>query len=285
MAEYITRDMPNDYDLILTGDWHVGAKAFHEKAAREIVRELREEKRTFGVFMGDAGEGKKVDSPHFNPDALDRAKLTAGAQLDWWGALMGEAAKKWIVVIPGNHDLYLDRDAQLFERVCREHGLTMGGYQTWLSLKSKAGEVRGHLYHGRRNVPKGAKDRVQRRANRLAWLKRQFEDLAGSVNFHALGHTHWMGVLEPQVIYSLLDDKDGDNVKARHFIPPEMTVDGMPYIHPDARWYVNTGTLRRSGGFGYIDYAEIGGYSPEPIGYVRAEIRKGAIKTMYGVYL
>ena len=52
------------------------------------------------------------------------------------------------------------------------------------------------------------------------------------------------------------------------------------YIHPDQRWYVNTGTFRKSRGIGFVDYAELAGFSPLPLGYVVVEVRDRKIQAI-----
>jgi len=274
MASFLRHELPKDYKLILTGDWHCGAVGFDEEAALHITGRLLDEADTFGVFMGDAVEGKLALSKHFNPDGLQKHRLTAGKQFDYWGDLMHDTAPKWLACIPGNHDVYLDPDDDLMARVCREHGLPYGDYQTWLDL----GDVRGHLWHGFPTMPKGAKDPIQREGNQKSWLKRSLEELgAASAHFQAMGHTHYMMIVPPLEKYALLDG--GPNVKARAYVQPEGTVDGMPYVPPDAKWYFNTGTLSRSGGFGHRRYSEVKGYRPQPLGYIEMTVCNGVIES------
>ncbi len=83
----------------------------------------------------------------------------------------------------------------------------------------------------------------------------------------ASGCTHKLLVVPPVKTLYLTDD--GESLH-QHYLKPGLTDE---FIHPDMRWYVNTGTFRKSLGIGFTDYAELKGYDPIPIGHAVAEIR------------
>jgi hypothetical protein len=85
-----------------------------------------------------------------------------------------------------------------------------------------------------------------------------------------MAHTHHCIICPPLQKYALLNH--GNNVKGVYFSEPLRDVNGMEYWHPDARWYVNTGTFRRGGGFEHQDYSEIAGYTPPPIACTKTYI-------------
>lgn len=274
MAEYIRhKRLPKDYSVICTSDWHCGSRAFHQAAAEAIVERVATEKRTYMLFGGDAIEGKKIDSPHFDITSLNRDYARIHEQYKFIRKMWLPIGKKILAITRGNHDLYLSRDYDWVEELCREIGAPLGGYQTWVSLSPF---LRVFMFHGRRSMPRGAKDPIQREANQKAWLKRELEPLAGDCHVMLMGHTHSLMVQAPIEQYSLLTDPKGDNVRAAYFREPDSIVETehgkQPFVPERSRWYGNTGTLRRSGGFGYIDYAEVGGYPPSPIGYLEMRV-------------
>lgn len=280
MAEYIKREgLPEDFNIICTSDWHVGSKAHHDKAAEGIVNRLLDEDNTYAMFGGDMIEGKTIDSPHFNPDSLKPGQLNIQSQADHVAELLKPVAHKTLAYGWGNHELYLSRDFDIVKYICDKAGLPYGGYQTWVDL----GYFRIHQYHGRASMPRGAKDPIQREANQRAWLVNRLKDLAGDCLVQLTGHTHALLVQPPLEQYALLSK--GASVRGRYFQEPTQTVkttnpvsgkqDVRHYIPPTSRWYANTGTLRRSGGFGYVDYSEVGGYAPSPIGYAELVVRGG----------
>jgi len=284
MAEYIKHGkLPEDMQIICTSDWHVGSRGFHEKAADGIMSRLEKEDNTYGIFNGDALEGKKIDSPHFNPDGLRAGQLNIQAQADHCAKIAGRAPEKWLSWGLGNHGLYLLRDFDIVRYICEKAGIqSIGGYQTWIDL----GHFRVHAYHGRATMPRGTKDPIQREANQRAWLKRVTEELAGDCLVHLYGHVHALLHQPPIEQYTLLSK--GKSVRARYFVEPTQTVrtrnpttgkeDVREFIPPTSRHYICTGTLRRSGYFGGApDYGEVAGYPPSPIGYYEIIIRGGQI--------
>jgi hypothetical protein len=132
-------------------------------------------------------------------------------------------------------------------------------------------------------MPRGAKDPIQREANQKAWLKQKMHGLAGSVQAQYMAHTHQCMIVEPIEQYALLNH--GDNVRGVYFKEEVREIRGDVWVHPDARWYVNTGTLRRGGGFEHCDYSEIAGYTPPAIACTRTEIKGGRIHNITKVML
>ena len=274
MAEIIQiHGLPDEYEVVCTSDWHCGSKAFHEDALDALIAWVLAKPNRFIGHGGDMVEGKRIDSPHFNPDGLRSKQLKIGEQIEWVREKVRRAADRFLWIGLGNHDIYV-QDADLIRCILAEPlGIAdrLGGYQTWVDLDG----LRGHVYHGRATMPRGAKDPIQRDANQRAWLVNRLAPLAGDAHFHLMGHVHALLVQPPVEQYALLTGEGG--VRARYFTEPEQPVrardhegmhDDRVYVPPGARWYGCTGTLRRSGGFGWIDYGEVAGFPPAPIGWL-----------------
>lgn len=286
MAEIVTiHGLPKKYTIGATSDWHCGSKAFHEGALDTMIAWLRASPNRFLGFGGDAIEGKRIDSPHFNPDGLRAGQLTIGPQIEWTREKIRPVADRVLWWGLGNHDIYC-QDADLIRCILMEPlGIKdrLGAYQTWVHLDG----LRLHVYHGRASMPRGAKDPIQRDANQRAWLVNRLAPLAGDAHVHLMGHVHALLVQPPVEQYALLMGEGG--VRARYFTEPEQPVaarahdgqhDARVYVPPGARWYGCTGTLRRSGGFGYVDYAEIAGFAPAPIGWLEIDVEDAAVVAM-----
>jgi len=254
---------------------HVGSKAFHEDAFLECRQRIIDEDM-YVAFAGDALEGKKIDSPHFNPDSLRPRQLDIGKQLEYFCDLWKPIADRTVLFMPGNHDQYLSPNFDIPRALSKELGIldTLGGYQSWLNIAG----LTLHFWHGKPALPRGAKDPVQREANQKAWLKNRLEKLAGSAHAQYMGHTHACLILPPIEQYALLDI--GENCRGRFFTEQVRDINGAVWVPPDARWYVNTGTFRRTGGFGFEDYAEIAGYSPLPIATTITEIGDSKVQNI-----
>jgi len=283
MSEYIkVKIKKKKVTIIDTGDWHVGSLAFHEQAAKDLVQQILD-KGWYVRFNGDAVEAKLIDSPHFNPDGLKPRQLNAHAQADAFIKLFKPLCDydRCLLYMPGNHDQYLSPNFDLCRYIAKEMGIEdrLGSYQSWSNVNG----VTSHHWHGRPTMPRGAKDPVQREANQMAWLKNRLEGLAGSAQAQYMAHTHVCLVVKPREHYTLLDS--GDNCKARFFHQKPVEIDGELFVPPDARWYANTGTLRRSGQFGYQDYSEVAGYPPLPMSCVKTKIADGRILKVEKVIL
>lgn len=284
MAEILSvPNLPADFDVALTSDWHCGSRAFHDGALDQLVDWLRSKRHRYLGFGGDAIEGKRIDSPHFDPSTMLPGQTNIDAQIRWVGERLKPVASKILWWGKGNHDVYLERDIDVVRTFCERLGIPhrMGGYQTWVDLGRG---LRVHVYHGRASIPRGAKDPIQREANQKAWLVNRLSDLAGDCAVQVMGHVHALLVQPPLEKYALLDGEGG--LRARYFREPASRVvtrdhaghtDERTYIPPQARWYGCTGTLRRSGGVGYMDYAEIAGYPPAPIGWLEMRVRGGVV--------
>ena len=58
-----------------------------------------------------------------------------------------------------------------------------------------------------------------------------------------------------------------------------------PYIHPDNRWYINTGSFLKSSQNGVSGYAEMFEYSPIELGFAVVEVRNKTIQNVRSIFL
>lgn len=284
MSELIRhKGLPRDLNLWAMSDQHFGARACHVEALREVVEIIRKDPDARWIHNGDSIEGKPTRSKHFDPASLDPKFVTIEQQVKGWNEIIRPIADKCLYYGYGNHDIYLKPDWDIVRSMCDELGMPRGGYQGTCDLGKDMPRI--FLYHGRRTMVRGAKDPLQREANQQAWVKRQLEGLFGNAHVMLHGHVHTLHVVPPRQRLALLSR--GYSVRARHFVQPVQTVkttdpatgkvDVREFIPEDSRWYAVTGTFRRSGGPGWIDYAEIGGYEPSLIGCQLIKIRDGAV--------
>lgn len=280
MATYLSYEGTKDAIIYNTSDWHVGSIAFHEAAARKLVDMVIEEDAWL-TFGGDALEGKPTRSAHFDPHSLVDGLTTIDDQAEYFVELLRPVANHLLLVQMGNHELYLLPDLNITEQICYMLGRddVAGDYQAWVEY----GDVTMHFWHGRPTMPRGAKDPIQREANQKAWLKNKLYQLAGSAQAQYMGHTHQCLVVPPIEQYALINS--GENVRGVYFKEQVREINGETWVPPDGRWYVNTGTLRRGGGFEHQDYSEIAGYTPPPIACTRTEIKNGRVVSIEKVML
>ena len=272
MSKFFEYEGTKNATIYNVSDWHVGSKAFHEEAAHELIDMVLAEDAWI-TFGGDQIEGKQTKSNHFDPKSLVDGLLTIEDQADYFAELIRPIANHILCVGVGNHELYLLPDLDITKSVCEKIGRpdVAGHYQNWVRF----GDVTMHHWHGRPTMPRGAKDPIQREANQKAWLKNKMESLAGSADAHYMSHTHQCLIVEPRKISTLLND--GENVRRKTFTPEKTIIDVREWMPPDARWYVNTGTFRRGGGFDHMDYSEIAGYNTPEIACTKTIIEGGKI--------
>lgn len=280
MSKFFNYEGTKDAIIYNTSDWHVGSKAFHDEAARNLMQLVIDEDAWL-TFGGDQIEGKPTRSNHFDPKSLVRGLETIEDQARYFADIVQPVANHILCVGIGNHELYLLPDIDIVAMMCEMIGRpeVAGHYQNWI----KWGAVTLHQWHGRPTMPRGTKDPIQREANQKAWLKNKMEGLAGSADAHYMGHTHHCLIVEPQPIATLLNS--GENVRRQTFTPEKTKVGDRDWMPPEGRWYVNTGTLRRGGGFDHMDYSEVAGYGVPEITCTRTEIKNGKIKNITKVFL
>ena len=273
MAEFIRHEGRQDAVLYHIGDTHCGSRLFHEEAYNHVL-DCAIEEDAFIIHMGDCIEGKPVGSAHYDPKCLDASMPTIGDQIKYFGKLMRRVSDRILSIGMGNHESNgVAKDIDVMDEIATACGVphAKGGYQTWVVF----GEIITFNYHGRWTMPRGAKDPIQREANQRAWLKNRLEGLA-SAHAMYMGHTHHCLVQDPIQKNTLMVAED--NVRRKTFVDEPTFIGGNLWVHPDARFYANTGTFRRGGGFGFTDYSEIGGYVPPDVAYVRTEIVGGKVK-------
>jgi hypothetical protein len=136
------------------------------------------------------------------------------------------------------------------------------------------------LTHGYGSINSSADDGVRRKANMRLSLKRKLKDKAGDCILMGMAHTHKLIVSKPEETLYLTDN--GKQIKQNYTASKH--TDG--YIHPDHRWYVNTGSFYRLyGKDGISGYAERAGYDPVELGYILIKVRNREIIAVEKVLL
>ena len=110
-------------------------------------------------------------------------------------------------------------------------------------------------------------------------LKRHLKFKAGDCAVMVKGHTHKLLVCKPEAELYLTDD--GKRIQQKY------TGWGQneEYIHPDARWYGNTGSFLKLHGKGISGYAEIFEYDPVELGFLILKVRRKRIQSLDPYYL
>ena len=265
--QLIAADIPSNCDLVLMGDDHEGSKLKHQLGVEKCLDFVMAERYRRLIHMGDAMEAVQIDDKRYMENTQDDAHPRN--QEDAVKKQYKRVSKRTVTRLLGNHCLKLWRHGNYVEKICAEHGIPYGGYACNITFSDKHGLMfKGHFRHGiRGTLTSNAKDDGQRIANLKASFKMKMQDFAGDCVLMAAGCTHRLLVIPP--VKKLYITDDGLELK-QHYLKAGTNED---YIEPDRRWFINTGTLRKGLGIGFIDYAELGGYPPLPLGYAVVEIR------------
>jgi hypothetical protein len=239
----------------------------------------------YTVDHGDIIEAIMVDDPRYDPRScdqpfpLEQARDAGRARLP--------IRQSIVTILDGNHPRKLYRYGDLTQYMCSALNNTGAKitYGTW-SCKIHWLDNRGDLMfktfhtHGRKGITSTADDPKRREVNKQLILKRHLKFKASDCAIMSKGHTHQLIISKPEPELFLYDK---DNVIKQGYTHWAHT---KQYIHPDFRWYVNTGSfLKLYGEDGETSYAEIGEYDPVELGYALVKVREKKIDSVTKIIL
>lgn len=275
--------LPDNHNFFLFGDKHTGSRLSSKDGWEQLMDMLHSPyegcRNNRAGHMGDVHEAITVDDKRFSremmsePLPLEQKKL-AKQEI--------EPAKGLIeFIIEGNHDAALWRFGNLVKEICTELGIPYGTYTTKLTVKDKRGKMMYKLYatHGHKGITSTADDPKRRKGNMQLILKRHLRFKAGDCAVMVKGHTHKLMVCKPESELYLTDN--GKRIMQNY------TKWGQDehYIHPDARWYGNTGSFLKMYGDGDSGYAERAEYDPVELGFLVLIVRDRKIVELRPHYL
>jgi len=266
-----------DSNIFLGGDDHDGNPASHTEGVLEMVNAITEPydgiSPQFNYFwhFGDIVESITIDDPRFDPQqpaAIENASPIR--QINNAVETYKPISKKIICLLDGNHPRKLSqRVGPITQEICRRLECPYGDYTAKVTFSDIAGTTVFKMYgtHGRRGVTSNLADPAQAWASKQRSLKNAMRELAGDCLVMAMGHTHQLIDVPPHDRLYLYDD--GERLHQDYVRP----VPAAQFIHPDQRWYVNTGSFFRTQMLGYATYGELAQYAPVPLGYYVLKIR------------
>lgn len=274
----LTCKLPLDHNLFLFGDVHTGTILVYQKGWEKLVDMMCSSydgvpaSGNFGVDHGDQIEAITIDDPRYDPSVSKNFVLK---QIEDAVDMRRPIASKLLTMLDGNHTTHLKNFGNIVELMCEKLDVPYGTWTAKISVVS--GYRREMLYkhfctHGRKSITSTADNPKRRRSNMELILQRQLKFKAGDCALMSKGHTHKLLVCEPDRELFLVDN--GAHVK-QQYTKAGQTED---YIHPDHRWYVNTGSFMRLYGEGVSGYAEQFEYDPIELGFVVVKVRDGLIK-------
>lgn len=287
--ELIYREMPLDYEFFDTSDTHYGPLNCHREAFLEIVNMVAKKKNRFLIHKGDGIDSITPNDKRFSVVSTEirNGWRTPQDHADLLIADLMPIRKKILCYLIGNHEYDLINTFNAGTYITNQLQVPFGGVICKFGASFK-GRVQHKflLWHGRGSLPKGAKDPIQREANRKAALKRKLEALKHSdCVYQSMGHAHQLIVVQPTVDQELMLTDDGDRLNQSYRYSCEQNA---PYIPPECRWYGCSGSflkLYSEPGIGAIGYGEMHGYEPAEIGCLKGTVQGGKLVNVEKVLL
>lgn len=273
--EIIKKVLPDDYELCISSDLHLGSPCVNEKNIEEMVDYV---KSTENCYMTNIGDNIEAILPNDKRFIFSDAKYkTPQEQCDAVINLFTPIKDKILAIGLGNHEYKLLNTFNVSKYIADGLGVPNGMYCYKLEIFDKDINLMHKMYfsHGYGQIASNAKDEIQALGNRKAALKNKLNKSGhADVILCAMGHTHKSLIVEPTINDKLYLTTSSDGKIKQHYSYIESQ--NQEYIPPDARWYINNPSFMKlysTPGSGYISYAEAFGYEPSEIGYSIIEVK------------
>lgn len=279
--ELITRDMPLDYTLIDSSDYHYGALNCSRDAIRAMIDKVATKRNYFLANKGDSIEAITPDDKRFASCSADVKNnlLTPQQQADALITDFLPIRKKIVAWGHGNHEYKLINTADFGKYIAGQLGVPYGSV-AYKFIAAHKGETMHKFYltHGYGSLPRGAKDPIQREANVKAALRRKLENTGhADCIYMSMGHTHQLITVNPTIENQLYLTDDGNNLKQHYRVQEKQN---KAHISPDSRWFGCSGSflkLYSPPGSHAIGYAEVAMYGPGEIGWLEVHVQGGQV--------
>jgi hypothetical protein len=267
----LNKRVPDSFDLVLFGDTHEGTLLRDTKGVQKCIDSVSSSSMPcYAIHMGDAIEAIKPDDPRYDPKlCTNKVPLEQAEEIiDQLKPIKGNL----ITMLLGNHEMKLHLYGNITEHICRGLDIPYGTYSCKISFQFDNGEfMKVFCHHGFGSINSYAKSPLQRQTTMQEALKRKLAFKAGDCKIMAMGHTHKLLVVPPIGELFLTSDNE------RFYQGYTNEVNNGKYIHPDNRWYCNTGSFLKLYQDGVSGYADIFGYDPVELGYMQISIRNRVI--------
>ena len=261
--------VPSSYELVLFGDNQEGNALQYKKGYLETILYVLSAKNRYALHMGDEMEAYWIDDPRYDPAILHQDPLAQQKSVVADLKPLAQA-KRLITILYGNHSHRLyPKVGDITKDTCEEKlGIAYGGFSCVVNFQDKHGvQFKGFFTHGRKGIRSIADDPIRREANDQLQLKQHLKNKMGDCLLMAKGHTHRLIICDPRSQLYLATEPD---IKEHYTHNPPFGKGG--YIHPDHRYYANTGSFLKTFGEGITSYSEMGEYDPIELGYVIVEV-------------
>lgn len=280
--ELIKKQMPRDYVIIDSSDYHYGSANCARESIKEMIDKVATNKNYFLINKGDSIEAILPNDKRYANCSMDIKEnlLTPQQQADAVIKDFSPIKNKILAWGFGNHEYKLLNTLDFGRYIAAQLGVPYGTYAYKFTSLDKNNNVMNKMFftHGYGQLSSNAKDDIQRLANKKAALKNKLcKSGFGDCIYMSMGHTHQLMVVDPTVEDKLFLTDNGDQIKQHYHVISEQNVS---YIPPDSRWYGCSGSflkLYSTPGSFAISYAEVAGYEPSEIGWLEIHVHDGKV--------
>lgn len=269
--------LPPSHNIFLFGDLHIGTVLCHRDGIQQLIDTMqgsyRSSTNNYGICMGDMIEAITIDDRRY--DIATTAEPFPLQQVKDAVETLRPIASRLLCMLKGNHEHALWKFGDLAHEIADQLGVTYGTYSAKLTISTKDGKYLYKIFatHGRKGINSTADDPTRRLANLRLSLKKNLKFKAGDAVVMVKGHTHKLLICEPEQELYLTDNTK--NIKQRYITSSQ----NAPYIHPDHRFYVNSGSfLKMYGPDGVSSYSEIAEYDPLELGMCCVVVRDSVVQ-------
>ncbi len=278
--KHIEQVVPRDFNLFLCGDFHLGSSLCHTNGIVNMIEMAQKDyckvSTNFLLLHGDSIEAITPDDHRFHEGTTSNEFSKPLQQATEVVRLFKPVRHKIITNLIGNHEFKLDKNhGDLAEWICNELNIHYGTYTAIITYRTDVGEFlfKQFASHGFGSINSVADDPLRREAAMKLSLKKKMSLKQGDCALQTMGHTHRLLICEP--VDQLYLTSKNNRIKQKYTLKG---MDNESYVHPDNRWYVNTGSFYKLYGDNVSGYAERFGYNPLELGFAIAKIRDGKIE-------
>jgi hypothetical protein len=266
-------------DIFLAGDEHQFCNSHYGKGIAKMLDDFESEsadgikpKDKRIVLHGDMIEAIPLDDKRWDEENCKESSIFM--QVARGGDIYKPINKRIVTCLDGNHTRSLKRLSPRMpvgKIIADSLGAHYGGFSCKITYVKKNGDVafRQFATHGRTSINSRLPDPMLAYAAKQRALKNALREKAGDCAVMSMGHTHQLIDLDPFDRLYIRNNADDTDIEQDY-----ITTDfAAPWIHPDQRFYCNTGSFFCSQVIGLTTYSEEASYDPLPLGYYKLQIR------------
>ena len=255
-------NLPTKHEIIFEGDEHKGNLLFSDSALDQCMDYVMTKKNRYIIKMGDMIEAIAPDDKRYEAKTHMDSILKQYVDVLEYNRPFRKRILCWLF---GNHEYKVfNRFGNATEMWCNELKVNYGTFTSLICVHDLNDKLlyKIHATHGHCGISSAADNPIRVLSNLKISLQRALKNKFSDVLIHAKGHTHKLLLAEPLKTLTI-HEQEGKLISSYDYTYGS----DHGIIHPDHRYYVNTGSFLKLYGDGYSGYAEMSEYDPVDLGY------------------